>query len=383
MQKKIYFDNNATTPLDPRVKKAILEKSYLFPLNPSSSHFFGRVAKNLLQSSRAAIARFLQKPSDTIYFTSSATEALNTAIIGLVKSSSKKHILTSHIEHAAVIESCRRLEQMGFEVTYLPPNEKGAPPPEEIVKNLRSDTGLMIFSYANSETGVMADMKAIAAIAATNDIPLVADGVAILGKEPFTLYEGITAAAFSPHKCHGPKGCGILFLDSNDSISPLIVGGGQEKNLRSGTENIDAIWGSSVALSLLDPIDEIRKKITTLRDTFERKLQEKVPDLIIHGKDNRVCNTSNLSFPEIDGELLLIQLDQEGIAVSHGSACRAGGLEPSHVLMHMNIPIDLVRSSLRFSFSRMNELHEVDSAVEIIARLVAAQKKSLYSSHIE
>lgn len=370
MQEKIYLDNNATTPLDPEVFAAMYQlKSH--PSNPSSVHHYGREAKALLQKARAEIADYLQKDPNEILFTSSATEAINYVIRGLLSADPQAEVISSNIEHSATFATLSEFHQKGQKVTLIPATLKGAPSPHLIEESISDKTRLLAFSYANSETGVKADIEAIAKIAKKYSIPLLLDGVAIMGKEPFEIFDGVSAACFSAHKFHGPKGSGFAYVDPKLSLPPLITGGGQERNRRGGTENLEAILGTAKAVTLLEYyLPEKMHYIKDLRDRFEQSLLDRLPNLIINGEGERVVNTSNISFPGIDGETLLMILDQQGICASHGSACSAGALEPSRVLQEMGITKKRARSSIRFSFSRMNTREEVDMAAETVISFV-------------
>ncbi len=370
MQEKIYLDNNATTPMEPEVFQAI-RRLVDYPLNPSSVHHYGREAKFLLQKARNQIAQYLEKEADEILFTSSATEAINYILDGFLSITPNAHIISSNIEHAATYTTLSKWQKKGCKLTLAPATTVGAPSPAHIEESITPETRLLAFSYVNSETGVKTDIEAISAIAKKYSIPLFVDGVGIMGKEPFELYDGISAACFSAHKFHGPKGCGFAFLDRALSLPPLIQGGGQEQERRGGTENLEAIVGTAKAVALLENVlPKATSHMKELRDLFESLLLREIPTLSINGEGERVVNTSNLAFPDVDGETLLMLLDQKGICASHGSACSAGALEPSRVLLEMGIPKERARSSIRFSFSRMNTLEEVKKAANIIISAV-------------
>ena len=366
--KRIYLDHNATTPLAPLVQKAIVEELSQGPRNPSSVHYFGQEAKKGLLMSRQTIASFFEVKSSEILFTSSGTESLNLLIKGLAPKN-PAHLITTDLDHPCVFESMKALQKEGHEVTFLSPGLSGAPTPSELQKAIRKNTCLIVLSAVNSETGVKLDLEGIAKVTKTSSIPLIIDGVALLGKEPFIIPSGVTVMGFSAHKIHGPKGVGFIYLQSGQKLSPLFLGGSQESQMRAGTENLPGIIGLAKAISLLEGnIESFSNKMKKLRDLFEQKLKEKIPALLINGEGERVVNTSNLCFPGVNGESLLIHLDMEGVAASHATACSSGGLEVSRVLLNMGISKNNASCSLRFSFSRMNTEEEILKAAEIIIR---------------
>lgn len=359
---KIYLDNNATTRLDPKVLQAMLQDLEGPPTNPSSIHSFGQRGRTLLLEARKSVASFFHAKPEEITFTSGGTESLHLMIQSL---DPKGHIITTSLEHSSLLEPLKSRP-----VTYLPVGPYGAPTPEQIEAAIRPDTQALLLSAANGETGVKIDLKAIAALAQKRNLFLCLDAIAYIGKEPWIPYPGITAVALSGHKFHGPKGIGALYFKGKPS--PLFLGGGQEGGRRAGTENLSGILGLAKALELIDPT--AIEKIRNLRDRFETKLFDHIPDLKINGEGPRVSNVSNLSFPHVDGETLLLQLDLAHIAASHGSACSAGALEPSRVLTQMGYDRKRARASLRFSFSRMNTEEEVDCAVETLLNLFKPQR---------
>ncbi|OGN56879.1 MAG: hypothetical protein A3D96_07525 [Chlamydiae bacterium RIFCSPHIGHO2_12_FULL_44_59] len=365
--KRIYLDNNATTPLDPRVKAAMLRDLTDLPQNPSSVHWFGRQAKALLVEARTTVANFFNASLEEIVFTSGATESLNFLLRGM---GSSGHILSTSIEHAAVLNTLESLEKSGQKITYLPVDAWGAPRPEAILHEIRPDTKAIVLSLANAETGVKIDLKAIHQIAYERRIPLLIDAVALIGKEPFQLLPAIQAVAISAHKFHGPKGVGALYVRKGLKLSPLHTGGPQERMLRAGTENLAGILGLSEALNILQTSQEnITDKLQKLQERLETGLLA-LPNSVINGDGPRVPNTSNIAFLGVDGETLLMYADLAGIAISHGSACNSGALEPSRVLKNMGLDPQRARSSVRFSLSRMNTFEEIDVAVATLSAIV-------------
>ncbi len=353
-KKKIYLDNNATTSLDARVRQSMLED--LSPHNPSSVHSYGREAKEKLTAARNTIANYLAVKPHEIIFTSGGTEGLN-----LLLNNRQGHIITSSIEHSAIYETLKQYS----DVTYLSPGFWGAPTLTQVESAIKHNTSLVVLSAVNNETGVKLDLKAIANLCTLCSIPLIIDGVALLGKEPFTIPHGVSAMAFSGHKFHAPKGTGFIFKRSGFKITPLFYGGSQEFNLRPGTENLIGIIGLAKAIELLHrtlPQEE-------LRDYFEFKLKKYIPGLVINGEGPRISNTSNVAFGERDGESLLINLDLIGIAASHGSACSSGVVGPSRVLREMGYKKERSCASLRFSLSRFTTRKEIDETVRCLIQL--------------
>jgi cysteine desulfurase len=362
-----YLDNNATTFIAPEVLKAmhgIYARSFA---NPSSPHFYGREGRHLLQSSLQKIASHFKVKENELVITSGATEALNYLIHGFTK---KGHIITSQLEHMAVLEPIARKEREGWNVTYLTPEKgEGTISCKQIQESLRPDTSLIVLTAVNNETGVKTDLEAIARLVCVKKIFFLVDGVAWLGKEEVKLHQGISAVVFSGHKIHGPLGVGLAIVKKEFPVMPLIVGGPQQLGKRGGTENLPAIHGLAEALSSIEPTSF--EKMKRLQHKLEEGICALYPKAYVHGKGHeRVCNTSNICFPDIDGETLLIQLDLAGIAVSLGSACSSGGLEPSRVLIHMGVPTNLARSSLRFSISRYTTDEEIEKTIAVLKGLL-------------
>ena len=370
MHKIIYFDNNATTPIDPEVLDAMTQELVAPPHNPSSIHSLGQEAKKVLTSARKTIADFLKVKPSEVLFTSSGTEAMNLLIRGIL-ADPKVHIIGSSTDHACVYHALLELQKRGSEVTFL-----GIPTLSNIKKALRNDTRLIVLSAVNAETGYKLDLEGIAKVAKAAHIPLIIDGIALLGKEPLTIPEGVVGMGFSAHKFHGPQGVGFAFVRSSLKLSPILYGGGQERKLRSGTENLPGIVGLAKAISLLN--NEIYTRLKTLRDLFETKLKKLLPDIEINTAGERTSNTSNIYFPNVDNESLIIALDMENIAASSTSACASGALEPSRALMAMGLSKERSRCSVRFSFSRMNTEEEIQKATEVIAKCVAKLSSHLH-----
>lgn len=369
MIKRIYLDNNASTAVAPEVKEALIAALESYG-NPSSLHEEGRQARALLNQSRAVIAEKLEVKPGEIVFTSGGTESMNTLIRGLLKGKKQGHIISSSAEHACVLESLAALEAEGFNVTYLNPGFYGAVTSDQILEALTPTTVMIVLMAANNETGVITPIEEIAKVAYQHQIPFAVDGVCAFGKIDLKMFPGISGIGFSAHKFHAPKGVGFFALHSKAPFSPLIVGGEQEQSRRGGTVAAPLIAAMAMGVKLLS--SNYYPKIGQLRDLFEKLLKERIPGVEVNGEGPRICNTSNLYFPGVEGETLIQQLDMRGIACSHGSACSSGALEPAKVLIAMGYPRKRVISSIRFSLSRMTTEEEVLAAVEIIVGLVSA-----------
>jgi len=364
---RIYLDNNATTFVSPEVYTAMLQELQMPPSNPSSFHYYGQQAKSRLLKARECLAKHLGTYSQEIIFTSGGTESMNLLIFGFAHKNSPGHIITSNIEHACVESPIKELMNHGWQATFIKPGAAGSISIEDILANIRPDTKAIILGYANSETGVKNDIAAIAQIALQHRLAFFIDAVGIFGKDYFTLPQGVTGAGFSGHKFHGPKGTGFCVLKTPYKIDPLFQGGGQEFSIRSGTENLPGIMGLAKAVEMAcSSIHDIESHMRSLREYFESELRIHLPDISINGQGQRVSNVSNISFPGVDGETLLIQLDMNLIAASLGSACSSGSLEPSKVLLGMGLSRERAKSSLRFSLSRYTTKKDLESALPII-----------------
>lgn len=364
----IYLDNNATTKMATPVIEACIEEMYHGASNPSSIHTPGRAAKSRLIKARDLVAGYFNVASKKVIFTSGATEALNMILRGMKKRLVGKHIITSNVEHAAVYQTLLALEQEGVEVTYLPAGHKGYISQSQVEEVYKPTTQLIILMAVNNETGVITPIESIGKWAKDKKIPFIVDATAAIGKiSPFLLKEA-SAFVCSAHKFHGPKGIGAVILQENLILEPQITGGYQEYSLRAGTENLVGIIGFAKAIELIDEKNFLT--IKQLRDYFESQLISLIPNLYINGEGPRVCNTSNLSFLGEEGEVLLMKLDLEGIYASHGSACSSGSLEPSRVLMNMELGKARVLSALRFSFSRYSTIQEIELTIQKLQKIL-------------
>lgn len=367
---RIYLDNNATTFLAPEIVEKMQKELLSHHGNPSSVHSYGQESRHKLNKARKTVADFFQRRSSEIIFTSGATEAITMLMQGFCSTYPKGHVITSNVEHSSVTANALELERKGWQVSYLPAGLHGVVQVDAVEQAICKDTRLIVLMAANNETGVKLDLEAIAACALSHKIPLIVDAVALFGKEDFSIFPGVSAFCVSGHKIHAPKGVGVACVRPTFKWKPLILGGGQEFGMRSGTENLLGIIAFSKACELLRDLDRFSLHMKSLRDLFEEKVLEKIPEVKINGTGPRVCNTVNFSFTGLEGDALLMNLDLEGVCVSHGSACSAGSLEPSRVLLNMGIPRELVQSSLRFSFSRYNTEKEVHDAVKHLERVV-------------
>lgn len=365
----IYLDNNATTSLDPRVLNEILPLLSYFPSNPSSIHHYGQRARGVLVEATRKVANLLDVLPQEILFTSGATESLNTMILGVLARRASGHVITSKLEHSAVLQPLEWAATQGHVVSSLEPAAgRGSISVDQVASALRPQTCLIVLMGANNETGVLSDLEQIAALAEERGIPLIVDGVAWMGKVKERLPQGIAAFCISPHKFHGPMGVGIAYARRSLKWEPLIRGGPQQGGKRGGTENVPGIVGAAKALELLyEEKESSISHMRRLREIFENGLKAKIPSLVIHGENEpRNCNTTSAAFPGVDGEALLMRLDLAGLAASHGSACITGAIEPSRVLLNMGISKEIARSSLRFSLSKFTTEEEIHSAVSII-----------------
>ncbi len=371
MEEGIYLDNNASTPIDPRVLNAVVDILENHTGNASSIHSYGRALQKKLVMARDIVARYLGVKPKEIFFNSGGTEGMNTILKMYFDENPRGHIITSDLEHPCVFNTVKFLESKGLSVTYLSPGKYGAPTPEDVEDAIQPNTSLIALMAANNETGVITNIDGVAAVAMKHEIPFLVDAIALVGKKEFTIPEGVTALCLSGHKVHAPKGVGVTFVRRRTKFSPLLIGGGHEQGRRAGTENISGIVGFGKAIELLDTeLPESTERMTQLRDKFESELLRQLSGISINGEGPRTCNTSNIAFSGVEGETLLANLDMQGLAVSHGSACSSGALEPSRVLLNMGISRELAMSSIRFSLSRMTTEAEIDRAIAIVVSVV-------------
>ncbi|MGB8918346.1 MAG: cysteine desulfurase family protein [Candidatus Sulfotelmatobacter sp.] len=370
---RIYLDNNATTPVLPDVLEAM--RPYFGERfgNASSIHHHGQQTRAAVEHARDSVASLLGCRPSEIVFTSGGTEADNLAIAGLA--SAGDHIITSSIEHHAVLHACRHLEETGCEVTYLPVDGRSLVDPEYVRRALRPNTKLISIMMANNETGVLQPVEEIGKIAAEADVYFHTDAVQAAGKVPIDVTRiGCTALSISGHKIHAPQGVGALYVRKGTHLQPLFYGGRHERSRRAGTENVPGIVALGKAAELViqgfERGDD--KKMSALRDRLQQGILAQVEDAGVNGDGApRVPNTTNIYFDHIEGESMVIALDLKGLAVSSGSACSSGATEPSHVLMAMGLQSGRAHASIRVSLGKQNTAEDIDLAVALVPEIVA------------
>ena len=369
--RRVYLDNNATTPVLAEVFEA-MKPFYLERFgNASSIHHFGQHARAAVEKARTSVAALLNARPAEIIFTGGGTEGDNTAIFGLVTKGDP--IVTSAIEHHAVLNTCKRLEQMGCEVTYVPVNERGEIDPDEIRKALRPNTRLISVMMANNETGVLQPVEEIGRIAREEDVFFHTDAVQAAGKVPIDVGKiGCDVLSISGHKIHAPQGTGAMYIRKGTLIQPLIYGGSHERQRRAGTENLPGIVGLGKAAELAaDWLKSGPQQMSAMRDRLQERVLAGVEAAGVNGTGAaRVPNTTNLWFDYIEGEALVIALDLKGLAVSSGAACSSGAIEPSHVLLAMGLPHERARASVRISLGKQTTEEDIDFAVSVIPETV-------------
>jgi len=363
--KRIYMDHSATTPVAPEVMEAMLPYFSEKFGNASSMHSFGLEAKEALEESREKVAGLLGAKPEEIIFTSGGTESDNLALKGIARKNQKsgKHIITTRVEHPAILECCRRLEKEGFEVTYLPVTNEGLVEIATLESAIRSDTILISVMHANNEVGTIQPLEEIGRLAAEKDIYLHTDAVQSVGKIPTDVNKlGVDLLSLSAHKLYGPKGVGALYIRKGTRLESIIQGGGHERGLRSGTENIAGIVGLARAADLAGETRTMEaERLTRLRDRLAELVLSKVKEAWINGTMKmRLPGNLNFGFKYVEGESLLLFLDSKGINVSTGSACSSHKLEPSHVLLSIGLKPEECHGSLRITLGRSNTMEEVD-----------------------
>jgi cysteine desulfurase len=373
--RRIYLDSNATTPVRPEVSAAMIPVFSGDFGNPSSIHWFGQQAKSLLDEARQQVARLIHAETSEIVFVSGGTEADNLAIRGIAEAqkSRGRHIITSKIEHHAVLHTCKDLERQGWEVTWLNVSSDGLVDPEDVRSAIRPDTVLISIMHANNEIGSIQPIEKIGEIAAQADVYFHSDGVQSTGKFPVDVKKlQVDLYSMSAHKIHGPKGVGALYVKKGTTLKPLMTGGGHERNRRSGTENVAGIVGFGRAAQLArEGLESETAHMRELRDRLENGLKTRIPSIHINAENApRLPNTSNIMVDFAEGEGLVISLDLKGVAVSTGSACSSGSLEPSHVLTAIGKTPDEAHGSLRFSLNALNTTEEVDYVLEVLPGIV-------------
>ena len=378
--RRIYLDNNATTRVAPEVLEAMLPCYGELFGNPSSVHGYGQEAKEALDLAREQVADLLSSEPNEIVFTGGGTESDNLAIRGVMEAApgTARHLVTSQIEHHAVIHTCQNLEKQGVKVTYLPVGREGVVDPEQVARAVRDDTRLISIMVANNETGALQPVREIGDIARERGVVFHSDAVQAAGKIPLDTAElGVDLLTISAHKFHGPKGVGALFVRKGTRLRPLFFGGGHERNRRAGTENVPQIVGLGRAAELAQKsMDREGERVRRLRDWFEQEVQSRIPEVSVNGRaDSRLCNTSNLRFAGAEAEGLIINLDLAGVACSTGSACSSGAIEPSHVLTAMGLSPAEAFECLRFSLSKDTSREDLGRVLDLLPDLVARQRE--------
>ncbi len=372
---RIYMDYSATTPLRKEVLEAMMPYMTTEFGNPSSIHWFGRNAKKAMEDARARIATAIgaAEPGEVI-FTSGGSEADNLAIWGVMEAYGKKHLITSAVEHHAVLDTARILEKEGYDLTVLPVDEYGMVDPEAVRKAIRPDTGLVTVMYGNNEIGTVEPVGEIASVCREKGVFFHTDAVQAVGHIPVNVKAlGVDLMSFAAHKFYGPKGIGGLYVRKGIRLEPQITGGAQERKRRAGTENVAYIVGMAKALELaVAELPEEIKHLSTLRDRLIKGLMERIPEIRLNGHPTkRLPGNVNISYRYVEGESLLLHLDINGIAASSGSACTSGSLEPSHVLMAIGLSHEIAHGSVRMSLGKYNTEADIDKVLEVFPGIVA------------
>jgi len=373
--RRVYFDHNATTPVDSAVLEAMLPFFTEEFGNASSIHATGQRARAAVERAREQVAALIGARPAEITFTSGGTESDNLAIFGIVAAASgeSKHIITSAVEHHAVLNTCQALEKEGVAVTYLPVNREGVVDPDEVRRALRHETVLITVMHANNELGTVQPIQEIGRMAAEADVHFHTDAVQSAGKLPINVEPlGVDLLSISGHKLYGPKGVGALYVRKGTRLRPILFGGHHERDRRPGTENVAGIVGLGAAAELArQHLADEAARIAGLRDRLEAGLLDRIPQARVNGsRTHRTPNTANITFSFVEGEALVIALDLKGIACSTGAACSSGAIEPSHVLTAIGLPPEEARASLRFSLGRANTAEDVDFALAVIPGVV-------------
>jgi cysteine desulfurase len=382
----IYLDNNATTPPADTVLKVMDRAHRQWWANPSSVHRAGQAVRQQIELARDELAKLIGAKPREIIFTSGATEACNLALRGIIAlRKGRRTILTTALEHAAVREPAEKLADEGFEVVHLPATADGvvrAEALEGLLADRAEDVAVVSVHWANNETGVIQPIEAIAELCQAHRIPLHTDATQAVGKLPVDLgaLPGISALSLSAHKFHGPKGVGALFARSTLRLAPQVIGGPHERRRRGGTENVPGILGMGEAARLAGPFiaGDGTRKIAALRDQLEQGISHAVPDAVVNAAGApRLSNTTNIAFPHLEAEAIVILLSERGVYCSAGAACSSGSLEPSPVLLAMGIPEPIAHGSIRLSLSRYTTAEEIDEAVTIITQAIAKLRQSM------
>lgn len=370
----IYLDNNATTQPAAEVVEAMLPYLTTWYGNPSSMHRFGQRSRQGIDEARASVAALIHCRDSELMFTGGGTEAINAAIRGLLAARApRRRIVTSAVEHSATRELCAQLSREGAQVIEIPVDPHGALDLEALAREVTPDTALVSIMWANNETGVLFPVEQIAQICRARQVPFHCDGTQAIGKIPVDVSAaGIDAMSFAAHKFHGPKGVGALFARRGLRVRPLLIGGPQERGRRGGTENVPGIVGMGKAAELAVAELPAMQRVAELRDRLEQGILSTVPGAAVNGGvDSRLPNTTNIGFPRLEAEAILLLLSEQGICASAGAACSSGSLEPSHVLKAMGIDERIAHGAVRFSLSRFTTVGEIDAALQIVPSVIS------------
>lgn len=369
-----YLDNNATTKPAAEVVAAMLPFLTEFYGNPSSVHRFGQRARQAIDEARSQVAQLVGCADSELLFTGGGTEAINTAIRGILGARSpRKRVVTSAVEHSATRELCIQLAREGFDIVEVPVDQQGRLDFDHLRASVEDSTALVSIMWANNETGVMFEVEKVAEICRAARVPFHCDATQVVGKAPVDLGSiGCDAASFASHKFHGPKGVGCLFLRKGLRLRPLLIGGPQERGRRGGTENVAGIVGMGVAAGLaLRALPEM-SRVAAQRDRLEREILQTIDDAHVNGRtDLRLPNTTNIGFSRLEAEAILLLLSEQNICASAGAACSSGSLEPSHVLRAMKIDERIAHGAIRFSLSRYTTDTEIDRALAVLPGVIA------------
>lgn len=374
--RKVYLDNAATTALSPRVLEAMLPYFTQHYGNPSSVHAFGREAKQGLDRARDQVAKALHCEPSEVIFTGCGTESDNTVLLGVAQryGDKGKHIITTNVEHHAILHTCEYLEKQGYSVTYLPVDQDGLVTAEQVAAAIRPDTILVSIMFANNEVGTIMPIQEIGAVCKEKGVLFHTDAVQAVGHIPVDVQAmHIDMLSLSAHKFHGPKGVGALYCRKGIRLPSYIMGGAQEKGRRAGTENVAGIVGLGAAIQLAtEQLEENRAKMTALRDRLMTGIQARISEVKLNGHPtNRLPNNVNFSFKYIEGESILLMLDMNGIAASSGSACTSGSLDPSHVLLALGLPHEIAHGSVRLTLGDETTEEDIDYTIDVLEKTVA------------
>jgi cysteine desulfurase len=376
----VYLDHNASTPLHPEVVAAMLPCWTAIYGNPSSVHAFGRSAREAVDTARERIARFLGVAAEEIVFTSGGTESDNLAVKGLALARGRGHLITSRIEHHAVLRTCQWLETQGFEVTTLPVDGHGMVDADDVRGAIRPDTVAITIMHANSEVGTIQPLAAIGAIAREHGVPFHSDAVQTFGKIPVDIHAGgVDALSFSAHKIYGPKGVAGLWIRRGTRMVAVQHGGDHERRRRAGTENVPGVVGFGRAVELrASEMGAEAERLRGLRERLWEGIRARVDEVRLNGHPTeRLPGTANIAFRHVESEAIVLGLDLKGVAVSAGSACTAGQVEPSHVLVAMGVPLDWAMGAVRFSLGRSTTAGDIDHVIDCLEPIVRKLRQAM------